>query len=232
MELARLKIDSGIAAFDAEQDILGSADIHARQDMVFKQDFSKLYMENLSHQHSMQRQAISDQRADARAEKTAKAAKLVERNKSLVSSGAYIYDVNGDVLPNPAYTRTINNGTTPGGSETKIESIPKLMAENYFDNVSTLTSGYTKNMYATVANLYESGQLQNDELWAIMHPNETPKANQDFSQAKGEFYKDYYNFKNDPTKVTNNLATSGKIFKYRAKMKKWAVKNRGLDGAA
>jgi hypothetical protein len=232
MELARLKIDSGIAAFNAEQGIMSAADIHARQDMVFKQDFSKLYMENVSHQHSMQRQAISDQRADARAEKTAKAAKLVERNKSLVSSGAYIYDVNGDVLPNPAYTRTINNGVPPGGSEVKIENIPKLMAENYFDNVSTLTSGYTKNMYATVANLYESGQLQNDELWAIMHPNETPKANQDFSQAKGEFYKDYYNFKNDPTKVTNNLATSGKIFKYRDQLKKWAVKNSGLDGAA
>lgn len=231
MELARLKVDSGIAAFDAEQDIMGAADIHARQDMVFKQDFSKLYMENISHQHALQRQSISDARADARAEKTAKAAKLVERNKSLVASGAYVYDINGDVLPNPAYTRTINNGTTPGGSETKIESIPKLMADNYFDNVSTLTSGYTKNMYATVANLYESGQLQNDELWAIMHPNETPKANQDFSQAKGEFYKEYYNFKNDPTKVTNHLATSGKLFKYRDQLKKWAVKNNGLDGA-
>ena len=232
MELARLKIDSGFAAFRAEQDIMGSADMHARQDMVFKQDFSKLYMENLSHQHSMQRQAMSDQRADAREMLKMQAAKKLERNKSLVSSGAYVYDVNGDVLPNPAYTRTINNGTTSGGSETKIESIPKLMAENYFDNVSNLTSGYAKNMYSTIANLYETKQLQNDELWAIMHPNETPRANQDFSQAKAEFYKDYYNFKNDPTKATNNLATSGKLFRYRDQLKKWAVKNSGLDGAA
>jgi hypothetical protein len=231
MELARLKVDSGIAAFNAEQGIMSAADIHARQDMVFKQDFSKLYMENVSHQHSMQRQAISDQRADARAEKTAKAAKLVERNKSLVASGAYVYDINGDILPNPAYTKTIDNGIPPGGSETKVESIPQLIAENYFQNVSALTSGYAKNMYSTVANLYETGQLQNDELWAIIHPNETPKANQDFSQAKGEFYKEYSKFKNDPTKATNNLATSGKIFKYRDQLKKWAVKNNGLSGA-
>lgn len=231
MELARLKVDSGIAAFNAEQGIMSAADIHARQDMVFKQDFSKLYMENVSHQHSMQRQAISDQRADARAEKTANAAKLVERNKSLVASGAYVYDINGDILPNPAYTKTIDNGIPPGGSETKVESIPQLIAENYFQNVSALTSGYAKNMYSTVANLYETGQLQNDELWAIIHPNETPKANQDFSQAKGEFYKEYSKFKNDPTKATNHLATSGKIFKYRDQLKKWAVKNNGLSGA-
>ena len=231
MELARLKIDSGIAAFDAEQDILGSADIHARQDMVFKQDFSKLYMENLSHQHSMQRQAISDARADARAEKTAKAAKLVERNKSLVSSGAYVYDINGDVLPNPAYTRTFTDGTDPGSTETKIENIKKLNAGDYFEKASNLTSGYAKSMYSTVASLYETKQLQNDELWAIMHPNETPKANQDFSEAKGEFYKEYSKFKNNPEQATNDLATSGKLFKYRDQLKKWAVKNNGLDGA-
>jgi len=232
MELARLKIDSGIAAFDAEQDVMGAADIHARQDMVFKQDFSKLYMENVSHQHAMQRQAISDQRADQRAEKTANAAKLIERNKSLVTSGAYVYDINGDIKPNPAYTRTINLGVNPDGTETKIENIPTLMAGDYFEKVSSLTSGYAKNMYSTVANLYETGQLQNDELWAIMHPNETLKDNQDFSQAKGEFYKEYSKFKKDEAAGTNYLATSGKLFKYRDQLKKWAVKNSGKEEAA
>jgi hypothetical protein len=231
MELARLKIDSGFAAFRAEQDIMGSADIHARQDMVFKQDFSKLYMENLSHQHSMQRQAISDQRADAREMLKIQAAKKLEKNKSLVSSGAYVYDINGDITPNPAYTRSIDLGINPDGTETKIENIKKLNAGDYFEKASNLTSGYAKSMYSTVASLYETKQLQNDELWAIMHPNETPKANQDFSQAKAEFYKEYASFKNNPEQATNNLATSGKLFRYRDQLKKWAVKNNGLDGA-
>jgi hypothetical protein len=231
MELARLKVDSGIAAFDAEQDIMGEADIAARKDMVFKQDFSKLYMENLNHQHAMQRQSASDARADAREMMKVKAAKILERDKSLVASGAYVYDINGNVTPNPAYAGTYTGDVPPGGSEVKVENIKTLNAGDYFEKVSTLTSGYAKNMYSTIANLYESGELDNTELWGIMHPNETPKANQNYADAKAEFYKEYYKFKENSDQVTNNLATSGKLFKYRNQLKKWAAKNFGSKGA-
>jgi hypothetical protein len=231
MELARLQVDSGIAAFQAEQHIKDEADFAARKDMIFTQDFSKLYMENLNHQHAMQRQSISDARADARETAKLKAARILERDKSLVASGAYVYDINGDITPNPAYAGTYTGDVPPGGTEVKVENIKKLNAGDYFEKVSTLTSGYAKNMYSTIANLYQSGKLDNTELWGIMHPNETPKANQNYADAKAEFYKEYYKFKENSEQETNNLATSGKLFKYRNQLKKWAAKNFGSEGA-
>jgi len=227
MELARLKVDSGMAAYNAEVDIADTANYVSNIGAVFEQDFSKLYMENLNHSHAMQRDAIRDQRADARELRKIQAAKQLERDKHLISSGVAIYDPEGNVIPNPVYAANVDEGQQPGGTDVVIDNIKKDNTKLFMNQAVKMNKDYAENFFNHVNNALEEGLLTKTEVASLLKSAGSSKIIKFTGDPVQDFKSLYKKFKADPDEVTKNLAVSGKLEKFRDGLNNWAIKNKG-----
>lgn len=101
MALARLKVDAGYAAIEAEQDIMRAANNYATANMEIEYKANPVGLEYLRHAHAQQRQSRAHQDRLAEIEKQNEAKMFQKAVDYNVSKGYWSFDEKGRLDTNP-----------------------------------------------------------------------------------------------------------------------------------
>jgi hypothetical protein len=101
MALARLKVDAGYAAIEAEQDIMRAANNYATTNMEIEYKANPVGLEYLRHAHAQQRQSQGHKDRLAEIEKQNEAKMFQKAVDYNVGKGYWSFDQNGKLNTNP-----------------------------------------------------------------------------------------------------------------------------------
>jgi len=178
IELARLKVDAGVANFAAQQDVLAAADIYAYKDFVQDIKVNPVGLEGLQHSNAVARLNLTHSQKMQQIAYQGKLKEQADAKKALVESGQYYYDSYVDPATNEVVIGPLKlneqwnvQNQTPGssgqaGPEIKIDQNNReatRQAEN------KLTGNYIDDWFIKMANLVEQGGITEEEAWAIMN---------------------------------------------------------------
>ena len=244
IELARLKVDAGRAAYFAEQDILGAANLYANRNSAYEMSANPIGLENLNHQHAMSR---ADQQHKYKLEELGtKAAYDQETNriKHGIATGTLVYNEKGVAIPNEIYHKDIPwiakwiSGMTAEEINVEADNAEKIQ-----ESKTGLTNDWISNWFANMSQLVDknSPEITDQELWGMMtlyDYNEKgafgksilDKAGVPYKQkanGKAKFLKLQQEYAANPEKVIKELTNSNMVLHMKKGFESWASKHDG-----
>lgn len=224
LELARLKVDAGRAAYFAEQDILGAANLYANRNSAYEMSANPIGLENLNHQHAMAR--ASQQHQFRLQEIGTKAAYDQETNriKHGIATGTLMYDEQGNVVPNEIYHKD-----TPwipewvSGMTAEEINVEADNAERIQESKTGLTNDWISNWFANTSQLISSKSITDQELWGMMSLYDYKGG----KSGKEKFWKMKWDYEHNPEKVIKSLTNSNMVLHMKKGFETWASKHDG-----
>ena len=238
IESARQKVDFLQANYIAEQEIKTFADIYSKNGMILDYKVNPIGLANLTHSHNLNRDAINNQRADARAnakiisDSNIANAKIAADKKNAVDkfnleNGFATINSNGDVVPFTAAPQKLEIGEGGEGGNTANKDINRLKYNRkfLFETVDNLSTGYMDVWINTIKTGIENKEISPTELSYLLGQN------QEWGPKMWNKFKTDYSNPEKRKELINTLTINQNIFDYKKRMDNWSAKNKGLDVA-
>jgi hypothetical protein len=227
IELARQKVDMMYGNYIAEKEIIDAAEAYSKHGMILDYDVNPIGLENMRHSHNLTRDAINNQAANRRAEAKIIADKENAVLKWQLDNGYAEVNSQGQVVPveaSPQKLETSEGGETGNTTNEYVNNL-KYNREVLFETVDKLSPEYVETWVNTIKSGMRFGEINKSDLAYLLGQN------QEWGQKMwNKLVKDY----DDPNKrkqLIKELTVNSKIFDYRNRMDKWALKNKGLESA-
>jgi hypothetical protein len=226
IELARLKVDAGVASVLAEQGIIGAADIYAYKKHLIEYKANPVGLEGLRHQNAIARLDYTHQLKTQEIGMKDKLDRDRDRIKYNISTGYMVYDENNEPIINPIYAGEF---VEPGGSGQVGEevNISKLNEESFSNSSAQLTSGFIDHWFMDMSNLISTGAITEQEVWKMIKL--TPYGEVDNKGEATSGYQAFWNlngrYKKDKEKVKRDLTSSNKVLSMKSGFDGWVGKN-------
>lgn len=229
LELARMKVDAGYASVYAEQDILKAAASYADMNSSVTYKVNQVGLAGLKHKYRQQEiQQIAKDKAWQ---------KVVDQK---VKEGYWHYDLNGNLIRNPQSngfnlisTEPGDVGQTTGGKDGKNYSFEEL--QNRAKN--QLVAQYGTDGVDHIMKIIQTGVDRNKtftkaQLATLVaqfnHSNPVAREILDSKGQKGSYgqikkvWDDIFTqYKTNPSKFTQELTSSGRVFNVNNSLKSW-----------
>jgi hypothetical protein len=228
IELARLKVDAGVASVLAEQGIMGAADIYAYKKHLIEYKANPIGLEGLRHQNAIARLDYTHQLKTKELEMKDKLDRERDRINYNINNGYMVYDENNNPILNPLYAGEF---VEPGGSGQVGEevNISKLNEESFNNASAELTSGFIDHWFMDMSNLIKTGVITEQEVWKMIKL--TPYGEVDNEGEATSGYQAFWNlngkYQKDKDKIKKQLTSSNMVLQMKSGFDGWVGKNSG-----
>ena len=233
MELARLRVDAGTSSVLAEQDILGAADIYAYRDYVYEKSANPVGLENLRHQHSLDRINYTHTLKEQEMQLKAGLDRETDRIKQGLADGTMHYDKDKNLIEDDGSSFPLSLGSSSGQYTDEIDKLK----DNYDETNKTikgLTSQYIGNTFVMMKNLIDNPQgshITQKEVWnalSFLDPNSKEAASRYGTKDGFQMFNKLWNkYQANPDKFVLEFSKTGQVIKLKKFMDNWANKNYG-----
>ena len=225
LELARFNVDRLSASYLAERDIMSAADAYSKNDMIYKKEISPLGLETVRNQNAMARDRENNRRADMRAAAKIQATSDDELNKWKLDNGfAEIDPETGNVIDVVASPQRLEEGEKgeTGNTEGRYTNTIKYNKKLFLEHVDNLSTGYIDTWINTIKTGIGNKEVSASDLSYLFGTN------REEGQKIWDKIKNQYDGGSESRqKLVRDLTVNAKIFDYKKRMDKWALKHNG-----
>ena len=153
LELARLKVDSGMASVLATLDINAAAKAYSTTDYVYEQDISKMGLERIRHANRKGEIALNAQLKD-------QVKRRQDYEKWGLANDVFIYDERGNIVKNERYDQTMKEVTSDAGQTSEIDIDLRKENERIFNKTTRENlDPWIDNWFINIKNLIEAEDI-------------------------------------------------------------------------
>jgi hypothetical protein len=233
MELARIKVDSGMASVYAQKEIMAMADAKAYTNYVYEKSVNPVGLENMRHQHALSRIGYTHQLKTQEIQLKSALDRERDRIKFGMETGTMFYDKDGQLqeLPGGSYEITLGSKS---GMVTDVQNAERDRINSDNKNTLDFTSDYIGRTLLMLDNLASSdSKITDRELWnalSWLDPNSKDAYDRYNTRSGRELLSRMITKRNaDPTKFDLSFSKNNQVLKLKKYMDNWAMKNSQTD---
>ncbi len=231
IELAREMVDSNLAAYLAEKDILLNSDIFAKKDMIVDYKANPFGLEQVRHSHNMSRDAANNAAAINR-DKTKFERDLILKKvdadndliKYKLENGFAYLNEKGEVVPIPTPGQTLEE-IEAGDTAIKNIGILKDNRNLFLEDADKNAGEYFNHWLDNIRKGIDSQEIKKADLAYLLGQN---------NKWVDKIWEKYNNQSETPEgrkKLVQELTLGTKMFDLKKRMDTWAEKHDALETA-
>lgn len=243
MALARLKVDAGYAAIEAEQDIMRAANNYATANMEIEYKANPVGLEYLRHAHAQQRQSQGHRDRLAEIEKQNEAKMFQKAVDYNVGKGYWSFDQNGKLNTNPQANGFNLNFTMPndagGNTDGKFtfDELQRMSRDQMLNGaieggdhvMKTIQNGVNSGSFtaAQLAQFLDKLSLNKSDralVNEVISKGSNPARMAEMKKLWGKVWTDY---SNNSQSYVKGLANTGQLYNLNDMLKSWTGQHQG-----